>query len=49
MKAANRAAIKRVNCHMPTTETIIQKTQGMKYYNKADLISAFLQLELLPD
>ena len=48
MKAANRA-IKRVNYQMPTIETIIQKTSGMKFFSKADLRSAFQQIELHPD
>ena len=47
MKAANRA-IKRVNYQMPTIENIIQKTQGMKFFNKVDLMWAFQQIELDP-
>ena len=45
MKAANRA-IKRENYQMPTIESIIQKSNGMKYFNKFDLVSAFQQIQL---
>ena len=48
MKAANKA-IKREKYQMPTIETIIQKSRGMMFFNKLDLLSAFQQIELHPD
>ena len=48
MKAANQA-ISREQFEMPNVENLIYKANGMKKFNKLDLIAAFQQIELHPD
>jgi hypothetical protein len=47
MKAAN-TALKREKFEMPNVENIIYKANGMQFFNKIDLTSAFQQIELHP-
>jgi len=48
MKLANRAIL-REKYEMPNIETIIHSANGMKFYSKVDLKSAFEQIVLHPE